>query len=483
MAAKKKAAVRATKSSAKVTKQSTRTSLKRYKNSPSSASVIPVRDSLANVITQMGNAKDKTQYTRPLYSESLSPDEIGHLLGSKLVKRIIDTEGFWATRQGWSTKIDTGDAEKSTDLSKQFDEAHRRLDVKQICRRALSRARARGGSIVLVGTASDILSGPQNSFSEPLEDVGKGIQWLRIYDKSQYEEGPEDFENPDNFGKPQWYTVQGDYKGWNMQMKIHWSRVLTFETDDGESVLHGMYPALREYAIAHHASEIALMEFSVANHKIRGLADMIGQGNEDNVLKRIYMTEFSKSVANARVSDMENEDFAYEARPVSGMGELIDRAQINVCAHSELPNTLLFGVSPGGFGTGEHEYSNLESSAVSVQTDRLEPQLLRLNWMIAKTPGFEIPEGASMRIEFNGIRPKTDHEKMEERKLAVETQKIRAETLALLTTSMITTPEEAAESLAANEDWKIRIDRKDDEQARMDRKTLIEDLRQFKESG
>src|SRR5690606_11251494 len=157
-------------------------------------------------------------------------------------------------------------------------------------------------------------------------------------------------------------------------------------------------------------------------------------------------------------------------------------SQVHISAVTGLPVTLGFGVSPGGFGTGEHEYNNFESVSRSVQSDILEPQLLRLNHIIAKTPGLEVPEHATMSIEFNGLRAKTDREKMEEQRMLLEAQKIRAETLAILTSGMIITPEEAAEALSMNDDWQIRIDRKDEEQARKDRIALVEDLRRFKES-
>src|SRR5690606_27459268 len=113
-------------SSKKVSKRTAKPTQKSRQDKGAGRSKKQVRDSFENFITLMGTGKDKTQQTRPVFSGALSNHEIKSLMRSYLVRRILDMEGFWATRQGWSTKIDTGDAEQSGKLSKAYDEIHRK---------------------------------------------------------------------------------------------------------------------------------------------------------------------------------------------------------------------------------------------------------------------------------------------------------------------------------------------------------------------
>ena len=68
-----------------------------------------------------------------------------------------------------------------------------------------------------------------------------------------------------------------------------------------------------------------------------------------------------------------------------------------------MPLTLLFGVSPGGFGTGEAEGDNWDDTVKSYQTDFIEPLLEYVLTILFATPEFnDFPSNWS--IKFNALQ-------------------------------------------------------------------------------
>lgn len=403
--------------------------------------------SFKNFITLMGTSADKTQHTRGGFSRTLSDYEIASISRNALVKRILDLEGFEATREGWVTKIDSGNPEESQAVSKAVSEYEHELNVKQTVRRALSFARKWGSSIIIVGADDG------QAFSEPLSDDISTVRWLKLYSANSYREGPVDTEPTNNFGKPLYYTITpGDGTA---QFQVHWTRVVAFSTDDGESVLHGMHSSLSNYMTVQHSIAVTASEFAVSVYKIKGLKDMINAGRADPVRKRVHLADFGKSVINALIIDQDNEEFSYQPRPVSGLGELSDRASIDVAANAGIPITLLFEVSPGGFGTGESEQRNFNDKVRSVQTDLVEPAISRIASLlaIAQDGGALEPESFSVSIGFNGLRTPTMREDAELHKLV-------AEYAAILVNAQIIDPDEAANSLfgSGKLDLDIKLD-------------------------
>lgn len=444
-----------------------------------------VGDSLYNAITLAGTSRDKREKTTFLSPRMLSGSEIQSLGEHALIKKVLCMEAFEATREGSWTHVGIEDVEKKHHVEQRIHSIKKMIGFQQKVRKALSRMNQWGSSILVMGVNEGL---GDVDLSTPVGDRIVSIDWLRELSKGiDYAEGPEDLENKENYGRPQYFEVQASRGFSSHTVRVHWSRVLYFSTDSGHSILNGLKKPFQSLIGSFNSADIAMSEHSVANYKVTGLVDAVIAGKEDQIRKRIEIAEYSKSMINAYLSDKDLEDFEYQSRPVGGIGEIIDRFLVLFAAASGQPMTKLYGVSPGGFGTGEHERQNFENSARAFQTDKLEPEELRLTRYIARSEevlgeseGAEVP----ISIEYKAIRLLTESEKADLEKKDAECTKIRADTLATLVNAQIVTPEEARLAMA-NEIGSFGV-RLDDSHAEArawneDQRLLIEDLRELKE--
>lgn len=112
---------------------------------------------------------------------------------------------------------------------------------------------------------------------------------------------------------------------------------------------------------------------------------------------------------NERASNMqaiaidEKEALTIATATMSGMETALDRIMIAVSTAAQVPVTRLFGVSPGGFGTGETELRIYYDKVRSWQTKDLAPAL---KWMLER----KFPGAARWKVVFPELNVPTQAE-------------------------------------------------------------------------
>ena len=182
-----------------------------------------MQDSLTNLVNGLGGPLDPI--TRYQYQFTAIPrDQIeAAYRGNWLARKIVDAPAEDATREWREWKAEP-------DQIEQLEEAERKFDMRRMMRKALSKARAYGGSAVVMGVAN------QGRSEEPLdiEQVGKDdLKFLAVF--HQYEltaqQRIKDI-NSEWFGRPEYYTLSSSRVGTDTSTdfaqgtNIHPSRVI-----------------------------------------------------------------------------------------------------------------------------------------------------------------------------------------------------------------------------------------------------------------
>ncbi len=240
----------------------------------------------------------------------------------------------------------------------------------------------------------------------------------------------------------------------------------------GNSVLVRIWQVLQDFHSAYGSAAHLLTDFSQAVIKIKGLADLIFQNDDDVIGKRAQLIDLSRSVARAVILDSE-EDFERKSTPVTGLPELLQRFEQRIASAADVPVSVLMGREPSGLGaTGEHELAQWHASLAARQNRHLKPRIerfLRLI-MLAKdgpTGGVE-PEDWS--IEFNPLAAPDDTVQA-----AIRLQQSQVD-VAYITAGVLT-KEEVASSRFGGSEWsdKTTLDPAAREQAVADHAVAMAD--------
>jgi phage-related protein (TIGR01555 family) len=232
----------------------------------------------------------------------------------------------------------------------------------------------------------------------------------------------------------------------------------------GNSQLVRVWQVLQDFHSSYGSAAHLLTDFAQAVIKIKGLADVIFQNDDDALGKRAQLIDLSRSVARAVILDSE-EDFERKATPVTGMPELLQRFEHRLAAAADMPVSVLMGREPSGLSaTGDMEIEQWYTSLADRQNRRLKPRLERFLRLImlskdGPTGGVE-PENWS--IEFNPLQAPDDSEQADIRLKQAQADQIYMAAGAVL-------PAEIAQSRFGGSKWsdKTSLDN-DARQAAMD---------------
>lgn len=383
--------------------------------------------------------------------------------GEAVAARIVDLLPAEALREGWGVRIDEMadgsdvDPANANAINDDLREYLRKLGALQKTKQGFSLGRLFGGSLAIGGfadTGSDLarLSAPRRPGTE--------LRWLIVHDRRVATPGPlEDDPSSSDFGLPKSYEVT--ILNGSKRVTVHASRVIRFPgrwapqrfaTEQrsrdplqfgwDDSVLLGTWEPLKHFAMTHETTARVARDFSRAVYRLKNLHNLIAANREDLVRKRFELIELCQSVLNAVLLDADAESFELVQRPITGLPELLDRFGNLLAAATGYPITLLLGLSPGGFGTGEDEDRRWGNVTRSYQDDVVRPALERLcTW------AFEDPAGPTQgavpkawSITFPQTRAPSEKEKAEIRGLI-------ADAWSKLVASEILLPNEAAEGM------------------------------------
>lgn len=434
-------------------------------------------DSWSNPLTNLGVfGKDKAASTRVSGRRSLGFAEIDALyrldgIAADIVDEIVED----ALRCGWKIEFasddeDGVDPEKVKEINGRILVWEKKNRFRWSVSQHLMQSRAYGGSLLVLG--ADDGGAP---FEELNPESMRSMTWARALDRYQVSPSGQVDPRPDSpfFSFPLWYhlsspagpvTTMTDVNARRSQearesstqlrslsgVQVHASRVWRTDGDItsdrtrmhsdgwGESVLERAYEPIRAYSSTMINVETIVQDFTQGVYGIKGLRELISSGNSALVLERFRLMDRAKSIVNAITIDADGETYERKTTSVVGLPEIIDRMQLWVSAVSGKPLTKLFGVSPGGFGTGESEGENWDDKVQAFQDDKVRPLLEYVYGLLFHTPEFrDVPDGWS--IEFNPLS-------LESPQQQADTRKTNSEADSNYVVSGVLTPDEVAVS-------------------------------------
>jgi len=381
-------------------------------------------DGWANLFTGLGTTKDPVRsnyFDGTSNNRGLEELEDAYMYDS-LTRRIVDVVPQDMLSKGFKISGDTD----SLLLKK-----HDKLQTKQKFTELLSWARLFGGSIIIIGIND----------GRPLErEVNynniKSVDWLHVFDKRNVFIRDENrYQDPTskNYGEVELYEVMPEFGGANFY--VHHSRVIRADGIKlpkraekmnegwGGSLILNVWEELTNNGSTYGYVANIVKEFIQPILKMNNLANLMAQGKENLVKKRLDIIAMSKSILNMILID-EKEGFEKLSSTVSGLDKLLDAFDRKLSAATGIPLTRLMGISPGGLdSTGESDLTNYYDMVGGEQINKLTPMLTKLTDLIllSKESPIKLTE---YTIEYNPLIVLDDKQKAQLRNLQSQTDQI-----------------------------------------------------------
>lgn len=381
-------------------------------------------DGWSNLLTGLGKLQDKTRYTT--YSAGLFiPDEelTSLYINNGLVARIVDSIADDMTR-GWIIVENDDNNKISNELEK--------LSAESIFNLALKWARLYGGSLIVLGFNDG------KTLDKPVSEKYSQINWLKVIPRSQIVIGNSDYIKDTSslyFGEIEKYTL---FMGYDLeQIQVHKSRTIEFKgaplpydniyTDIerrywGVSIIQKIWEDLQIFGSVYQSIANILLEFIIGKYSLAGLRNMLAQGQEELILKRLELINKTKSILNGILLD-DTEKYERDTASVAGLADLMDRYQMNLAGVSNYPVTRLFGRSPAGMNaTGESDTLNYYDGVKSEQGNILKKPIQKLVNIISIYLGLsKNSNDVKFPIIFNPLFQMTEKEETELNKIKSDT--------------------------------------------------------------
>lgn len=286
---------------------------------------------------------------------------------SGLLSRVVDLPAEQAIAGGFEI---TNDQDKA-------DDTFRHIDLSQTIAKALKLARLTGGAAIVAQIANS------GDLSEPLPELTGKLERLRVYDSNALSVKTRDMDiNSPTYGDPVQYNLNIG-NGW--MVTLHRDRLIGISgaeqlkertTDDipwvGLPLPETLVKAVRRYEDMLALSEEILRRKQQGVHRMNGLAKAIADKHEDAVRMRLAFVDEARNIRNSVAVDAADEYTVIDLQ-VSGIKDLINEAQLAICAESGIPATILFGRSPSGLNsTGDNELRIYYDWLNSIRTNKAQ---------------------------------------------------------------------------------------------------------------
>jgi phage-related protein (TIGR01555 family) len=373
-------------------------------------------DAWINTITGLGTSRDKlAAATVTALRDEWRNSQILETLyyEDDLIRKFVDKIVDHALRQGVDPELRASlddvaiAADEAGDEVKRRAEAIRRrmreLDAVRILARADKLGRLHGGAAVFIGA-----DGTDPKLPLDPANVGR-IRRLAVYER-------------DELQPVQWYgdplsARYGEVEVWRFtpmgtpvgasaggQPLIHASRLLMFEGLEptrqerirqngwSPSIIVSAIEALRDGQQNWRSVGLILNQAHQIVFKMKGLAKMISDGQEEILQKRMSFVNLKRSISRALVIDAEGEGVDYLSASLSGLDTIADKNWQRIAAAFDMPLTILMGVSPAGMNaTGESDMRQWYDSVQAHRQDVLGPPMDVLMQLVASEIGDASP--------------------------------------------------------------------------------------------
>lgn len=367
-----------------------------------------VADGFKNIMKGIGTSKDPR--TQVLYQKGLRIDQVTAndlYVYNWLAAKVIDIPIDDATRKWISLQI--ADAEKKEEIEEIINE----FDVKGATNLAAKWARVFGGAVILA-----IIEGDDQEEPLDVERIKPGsLKNFIVLDR--YNIYP-DSVNRDilsgNFGQPEFYTVSRDGQ------RIHHSRLVKFEgiiptimeleqqNYWGTSLFTKVFEPISDSQIVSQSINNLVYESNVDVYMINGLNELIAEGRDDLVVKRLKIAHEMKGTINGIALDKED-GYEKKSNTFTTLPDIDDRFMQKVSGASGIPMTRLIGVSPSGMNaTGESDMQNYYDEVQSLQENVLRP---KIDWLFKIVMASALSETEEIKYDFRPLKQLTEVEQAE----------------------------------------------------------------------
>jgi phage-related protein (TIGR01555 family) len=410
-------------------------------------------DSWQNFFAGIGmSSRDKTMHTEygsftELDDETLTQIYMGDGLGSRIIDCVADD----MTRE-WVYLPDDSAREV-------FERETMRLGAETKFNEALRWQRLYGGGLIYLGA----MDGGRPEAPLNVAKI-KSLEYLNVFAKtdvsiseSRWDTNP----NSPTYGKITQYMLRDHINGVTNSRLVHHTRVIPFFNDPippklristnadtrywGRSSLQPIYESLRDLGGINQSVANILYEFIIGKYSFPYLNEMLAEGKESQLIRRIEIMNMSKSTINGILLG-EGETYTRDYATLAGLPEVIDRFMLALSGSTGIPVTRLFGRSPAGLNaTGENDLRNYYDLIQATQRNKLRYPLHQFMSALFKTP-------TPPKFEFNSLYQMTEKEKAECAQLEAEAKAQTAQAYNTYILAQVLSAEEVRKELGKDDE-------------------------------
>jgi len=325
---------------------------------------------------------------------------------SKLLKKIINKPVTSALKNF----LDYGDNTKLQDI-------HELHGIKKQLFSVAIEGRKHGNILIVYndGRVPDLA--PTRDFKSLLIYTDEAINWI------EEDEGTVNYRRIPEVE----VVVNGETEAY----QIHKDRWVYLEQD---SELETVYPYATSLDTAIQ-TPVQLIERSEADLlKLDGLADSLSMCDGEEECKKVYESLFNRIQVMYQLMNSfrlmpidKEEEFEKLTKDLGGYKEIQDALMVILSAVSEIPATVLYGKSPAGFTSGEHEMENYYDYIASEVQDRFFTPVLEM---------YHKNIGVKYKIVYDDIKTLGESDRIDLQKKKADTIKVRADIVSTLLMSL-----------------------------------------------
>ena len=385
---------------------------------------------------------------------------LANLSQNGLIRAGVEMRGDEMTRK-WGELSRKGNDDTDDEQQEKLDKLTQEMEkwkVRELFRSASCLCGYMGGCLLYIDTGEDNLANPLILDSMTFApDTFKGFRLIEPYLVTP---GGYNSTNPmrEDYFKPSLWYVQG--------IPVHSSRLIYFAENKLTSLLKPAYnffglPLAQKVidAVAHYtenreAAGRLLQKYAVTVLKTN-MEEVLSGGFDQALKNRIQYFVQNRSNDGCAAIDKDMEDLVIQTTSLAGVTDIVRQSMEYVAAMFCEPVTKMWGLSPNGFSSGDVELQNHYDNIKAQQEKMFGEPIRRVLRVLQQNLYGEIDDS----IIFNFLPLSED----DERKIA-ETNKIQADTDAVLITNGVISEEEARQRLIADENsgYNTLTEREDD---------------------
>ena len=373
-------------------------------------------DGFVNIQKGLGTAKDAQGRSKYSRTKLFTNTELNILYSTNwLANSVVDVPVEDSLRN-WR-EITSNNAEE-------IEKEEKRLNLRKSFEIAEKWAKVFGGAAIVIVSDDDTLDKPLNINAL---SIG-GVKRLVVLDRyNLIADTPNTNILSDRYGESELYTVARGGE------KVHYTRVMRFDGEEstieertrnnywGNSIYEKLYAPIENSQSSTQLINGLLYESNIDVYKIKGLNQLVANGQDALVVKRIQMAHELKSTVNGIVLDADD-DFVKNGNTFAGLADIDDKMLQKVSGASHIPVTKLLGIAPSGLNsTGESDLRNYYDNLSTIQESKYSPKLKFFDDLMTMSVFGKVQE---VDYEWASLWQKSDKETSDTRLVKAQTDNI-----------------------------------------------------------